>query len=95
MTRRTLISWLASGSLALATFVPSVANASPHRDEERSNRTADARDFNRGHRYAPIRGDWNGRRDNWNEVRRPLRAEHGSSRGRSRAFRYADRDDRR
>lgn len=96
MTKRTLISWLASGGLALAMLVPSVAIASPHRDEERSSRVVDARHFNRGDRYAPVRrGDWNGRRDGWNELRRPVRAGHGFSRERSRAFRYWDRDDRR
>lgn len=96
MTRRTFTRWLAGGSLALAMFVPAVANASPHRDEERSNRVVDARGFNHGDRYAPIRrNDWNERRGDWNEVHRPVRAGHGFSRERSRTFRYGDRDDRR
>ena len=95
MTRRTLTAWLASGGLALALFAPTIANASPARNENRSSRTHlfEGRDVNRGDRH--VRGDWDERRDDWNEAIRPLRAEHGFSRARSRAFRYGDHDDRR
>jgi hypothetical protein len=98
MTRRTLTAWLSSGGLALALIAPSIANASPVRNEDRPSRTnmVDARDFNRGEREASVkRGNWDDRRDDRNEAIRPLRAVHGFSRARSHAVRHEDHDDRR